>query len=239
MRKKLFWIGALAALVSGGTGYWVTNYACDHPSSWLGRCVMTGADAALWQAHTIRSAAATAESLASRASDGNAKAPVQVEAEVVVEADLPPAMLPGHIIIGESEEPRLADLPAPMAKVTDVTSAVPFVGGVEEAENAPMPQADEHEAKMPPCEDMPLAHRYWFGSHAVTGLSPIHEECEMPEAEKTPEKIAVMPKAVPEKIEVMPTLVPEGTVKPTHPKADTTEFRPGIDGGDFKFNGPY
>ncbi len=61
----------------------------------------------------------------------------------------------------------------------------------------------------------------------------------MPPVEKTPEKIAVMPTVVPEKIEIMPTLVPEGTVKPAHPKADTTEFRPGIDGGDFKFNGPF
>jgi hypothetical protein len=236
MRKKLFWVGALAALVSGGTGYWVTTYACDHPSSWLGRCVLTGAEAMIWQAHTVRMAAETAESLASKGADGTAKAPAHAEPEAVVEAELPPAMLPGHIIIGESEEPLLADLPVPMCKVKDETSSVPVVGGFEETEDVPMPQADEHAAKMPPCEDMPRVPvtrspiRVWY---------PIHEECDMPEARNMPEKIAVMPTAVPEKIEVMPTLVPEGTVKPTHPKADTTEFRPGIDGGDFKFNGPY
>jgi hypothetical protein len=250
MRKKMFWVGALAAVVSGGTGLWATNYACDHPSSWLGRCVMTGADVLIWQGQTVRQAAQTAESLASKGSDRNTQAAAPVEAEAVVEVDLPPAMLPGHIIIGESQEPLLADLPAPMCKVTDQTSSVPVAGAFEEAEDVPMPQADEHEAKMPPCEDMPQCNRSWWRVPVINWMLPLHEECDMPEVAKVLEKIAVMPSMVPETIQVMPTivpetikvmpmLVPEGTVKPTHPKADTTEFRPGIDGGDFKFNGPY
>jgi hypothetical protein len=250
MRKKMLWVGALAAVVSGGMGLLLTSYACDHPSSWLGRCAVTGVDVLMWQGQTVREAAQTAESLASKGADGHANTPAHAEAEAVVEVDLPPAMLPGHIIIGESEEPLLADLPAPMVKVKDQTSSVPVAGAFEEAEDVPMPQADDHEAQMPPCEDMPQCHRSWWRVPVINWMLPLHEECDMPEVAKALEKIAVMPSVipetievmptiVPEKIEVMPTLVPEGTVKPTHPKADTTEFRPGIDGGDFKFNGPY
>ncbi len=191
MRKKWLWVVALAAVVSGGTGYWVTDYACDHPSSWLGRCVMTGYDAAVWQANTVRVAAQTAGHLASKATDANCKAspqckaPPQVEAEPVVAEDLPPAMLPGHIIIGESEEPLLADLPAPMCKVKDVTSSVPLVGGFEEAEEVLMPPADDHEAKMPPCEDMPQAPKSWFRGWSLSrGSFPVTKNATCPRSRK-------------------------------------------------------
>jgi hypothetical protein len=244
MRKRLLW--ACVGLVAGvaGVGCWVGDYACAHPDSWLGRCLLATHELALSQGGgvALEVSGKVAESAArgvhhvwhggpgAACDEGNGcpKADAPPAEEPV---EMAPAVLPGGFV--HEEEPGDM-LPAePMPPVRDLLGGLPWIGAVEDSEPAAMPPAEEDAPRMPRAEE--AGCREETGTQPEPVPAPHEEVCPCP-----PRTIKGRPTpGGNEECEpVLPKMQRDGGEKPTHPDVDTMEVRP----SDLRFSdltGPF
>jgi hypothetical protein len=227
MRKKLWGCAVAAALAALGGGLAV-DYACDHPDSWLGRCLFTAQDVAVVPVQTLRSATRPAELVLSGMQGllGRGAGAVCEDAgpcpapEAAADECPPPAVLPGGVAMHEDE----GVLPEqPMPPVRDLVGGLPVASGAEDCEDVPMPRVEDDAPRMPRAEDR-------------------DEDYSCPEKKSGPESPG--PAVAPARKDgdtspspakhcggegcqsVSPKLRRDGGEAPRHPDVDTMEIRP-------------
>jgi hypothetical protein len=213
MRKKV-WGCAVAAVIAMLGGGLAINYACDHPDSWLGRCLFNAPTVAANQfqslgvtGHAAKLAFQSVQGLLGQGGgvvcpDGDQCPGPRCPDEVPME----PAVLPGGVAMHEEQGALPA---APMPPVHDFIGGLPAGGGTEESEEGSMPRAEDDAVKMPRVEECEEDC-----CHAGTKANG--EKCEP----------------------VVPKLKHRFERKPKHPDVDTMEIRPS-DLWFLDFTGPF
>jgi hypothetical protein len=154
MRKMLWGCAAAAVVAVLVAGYVAVEYAHDHPTTWVGRCLVPGYPAAAPEVEEVPSTPQTTEAAFHSADaapetggvceggDGGASHETRAAEDI---CPIAPAVLPGEVVMHED-----ADLPArPMPPVRDIVGVLPFLGAADDSEDSRMPAVEDDAPKMP------------------------------------------------------------------------------------------
>ncbi len=161
--RKLLWACVALLLMLAGVGYAAVRYVCDHPNAVLRRClavtehvVASGPTAVPAPSQEAAPRQSCVEE--SPACESSSACPPEMMAEEDGGAMMPPALLPGGLVM--CEEPDASELPVqPMPPVRDVVGALPWLQIGDDAADVLMPRVEEDAPKMPPVEcEQPGSH---------------------------------------------------------------------------------